>query len=69
VVPPPPAVENENAKPEYTVFMRKCIDLQAAKKVTTAQLTAIAVQLGLTGIRDLAARPDFIPAFEARLPK
>lgn len=69
VVPPPPALEDENAKPEYTAFMRKCIDLQAAKKVSTAQLTAIAVQLGLTGIRDLANRPDFIAAFEARLPQ
>ena len=67
--PPPVEAQDDGAKPEYAAFMRKVVALQTAGKVTTAQLTSIAVELGLTGIRDLAVRHEFIPHFEARLPQ
>lgn len=68
VTPPPPPVE-EQGHPEFARIMRVVIELQTAKKLSTAQTTAIAAAVGLQSIRDLQIRPDLIPSFEAMLPK
>ena len=66
--PPPPPADDEG-HPEFARIMRSVIELQAAKRLTTAQTTAIAATVGLKSVRDLQIRPDLIPAFEALLPK
>lgn len=61
--PPPPVTSNPFAE-----IMKKVVAKQAAGALNTEMTTALCVQLGLTGVKDLAARPDLIPAFEALLP-
>lgn len=53
---------------EFARVMRVVVAKQNAGALTTELTTQIAVQLGLTSVRDLAKRPDLIPAFEALLP-
>lgn len=63
----PPAATPDNIT-EFARVMRVVTTKQTAGTVNTEMVTAIAQQLGLTSIRDLAKRPDLIPAFEALLP-
>ncbi len=63
VTPEPPAQELPFAR-----VMRVVVAKQAAKTLTTEMTTQLCQSLGLTSIRDLAARPDLIPQFEALLP-
>ena len=53
---------------EFARVMRVVVGKQTAGTLSTELTTRIAQQLGLTGVRDLARRPDLIPAFEALLP-
>jgi len=62
---PAPPVAATNA---FAEFMKRVVAKQAAKTVTTEMTVEIAKSFGLSSIRDLAARPDLIPAFEAALP-
>ncbi len=72
--PPPPPVAETVADPapapmaEFPRIMKIITEKQAAGLVTTELVRGIAVQLGLTGVADLAKRPDLVPAFEAMLP-
>lgn len=73
IVPPPPAAEvaaaaNPAPMAEFARIMRVVVEKQKTAGLATEMVTAIAVQLGLTSLRDLANRPDLIPAFEAMLP-
>ncbi len=67
----PPAV-TETASPapmaEFARIMRVVTGKQAAGTLATETVAGIAQALGITGVKDLAARPDLIPAFEALLP-
>lgn len=72
-VPPPPASEPEPAAPaadltEFARIMKVVASKQTAKTLQPEMVTTIVQQLGLTGVRDFAKRPDLIPAFEALLP-
>lgn len=49
---------------EFARIMRVVV----AKKLPADFTKGLAMQLGLTGVPDLAKRPDLIPAFEALLP-
>lgn len=53
---------------DFARVMRVVAAKQKAGTVTTEGVAQIAMNLGLTGVRDLAKRPDLIPAFEAMLP-
>ena len=66
----PPAAEPAAAGPmaEFARVMRIVNAKQAAGTMSTEMSTAIAQQLGLTKVGDLALRADLIPAFEALLP-
>lgn len=77
--PPPPAEATppaadgaaDTASQSMTDFarvMRVVAAKQTAQTLSTDHVAQICQQLGLTGVRDLAARPDMIPAFEALLP-
>jgi hypothetical protein len=71
--PPPPAeaATTEPASPSMTAFagvMRVVASKQAAGTLSTELVASLCASLGLSGVRDLAARPDMIPAFEALLP-
>lgn len=70
--PAPPVAEAAPAATapmaEFPRIMKIVTEKQAAGLVTTELVRNIAVQLGLTGVADLAKRPDLIPAFEALLP-
>lgn len=65
VTPPPPAA---NGMAEFARVMKVVSAKQAAGAVTTEFVAQLCAQLGLTTVRDLATRPDMIPAFEALLP-
>jgi len=64
----PAAPEGDNGMGEFARVMRVVVAKQAAGGLSTEMTTGIAQQLGLTSVRDLAKRPDLIPAFEALLP-
>jgi hypothetical protein len=64
----PAAPESDAGMGEFARVMRVVVAKQAAGGLSTEMTTGIAQQLGLTGVRDLAKRPDLIPAFEALLP-
>ncbi len=66
--PPPPADEPAADLTAFAGVMRLVVAKQTAGTVSAEQVAAICQQLGLTGVRDLAKRPDLIPAFEALLP-
>lgn len=74
-VPPPPvpAVPAAPAPaPAATAFadlMRKITGMQTAGTLTVEGVQQIAQSLGITGVRDLMARPDLIPSFDALLPQ
>lgn len=76
VPPPPPApaapvAEAPAAAPvaPFPALMRRITAGQTAGLLTIGTTTEIAQSLGLSGIRDLMARPDLIPSFEALLPE
>lgn len=65
--PASPSNDTSGTTPDFARFMVMVVGRQKAG-LTTEMVTQIAQQLGLTSIRDLANRPDLIPAFEALLP-
>lgn len=65
--PEPPAASPVGMV-EFARVMRVVVAKQAAGTLTTEATTTIAQSLGLASIRDLAHRPDLVPAFEALLP-
>lgn len=78
-VPPAPVAETPAPVPpappapaagvtDFASLMRKVTALQGAGKLTVADTQAIAVSLGLTGLRDLMTRGDLIASFDALLP-
>lgn len=74
-VPPPPASDPPAADPapaadltEFARIMKVVAAKQTAGTATPEIVNQIVKQLGLTGVRDFAKRPDLIPAFEALLP-
>ncbi len=48
--------------------MRKVTTRQAAGVLTVEGTAEISSALGITGVRDLLARPDLVPSFDALLP-
>lgn len=64
--PPPPGAEA--GETVFAAFMRRVVAKQSSGVLTTTMTNEIAASLGLTSVRDLSARPDLIPAFEALLP-
>lgn len=66
--PAPPPGEAPAPMAEFARIMRIVTAKQAAGQLTTEFVAQLAAQLGITGVKDLAARPDLIPAFEALLP-
>lgn len=79
VPPPPPVAEPAAPAPvadaatpapvsgaaAFGALMRKVSPAQAEGKITAAQTTELVQALGLQNLRDLVARPDLIPDFEA----
>ena len=49
----------------FAAAMRKVTAAQTAGHITVEETNAIISQLGLTAVRDLIARPDLVPTFEA----
>lgn len=69
VPPPPPPVEPVVAiVAEFPRMMQSVAARQVAGTLSSEMIATVLSQLGLTGMRDLAARPDLIAAFEALLP-
>ncbi len=69
--PAPPPVESIPAPgpmAEFARIMRVVTAKQAAGVLSTEFVAGLAQQLGITGVKDLASRPDLIPGFEALLP-
>ena len=66
--PAPTATAQVAPMAEFARVMREVSARQVAGTLATEMVTAVCVQLGLIGIKDLATRPDLIPAFEALLP-
>lgn len=65
---PAPSAPTDDATPPATLFagaMRKVTAAQTAGHITVEETNAIISQLGLTAVRDLIARPDLVPTFEA----
>lgn len=52
----------------FADLMRVVTGLQTAGKLTIEDTNAIAVGLGLTGLRDVLKRPDLVPSFYQLLP-
>jgi hypothetical protein len=48
--------------------MMRVVDIQQAALITPEEVTAECRALGLSQVRDFAARPDLIPAMLASLP-
>lgn len=53
---------------EFARIMRVVTAKQATGALSTEFVASLAQSLGITGVKDLATRPDLIPAFEALLP-
>lgn len=66
--PPPPPAAASAAPTTFAEVMKKIAGMQAAGLITPEATTDICKMLGLTGIRDLVARGDLIPAFDSLLP-
>lgn len=78
-VPTPPAAgtasgpavattANEAPATTFAELMRKVTTRQAAGVLTVEGTAEISSALGITGVRDLLARPDLVPSFDALLP-
>lgn len=52
----------------FADLMRKITGLQTSGHLTVEGTAEISASLGITGVRDLMARPDLIPSFDALLP-
>lgn len=66
--PPAPAATADDATPPATLFaaaMRKVTAAQLAGHITVPETDAVLTHLGLAQMRDLFARPDLIPVFDA----
>lgn len=70
--PPPPPAETAPAPAAapaadgvqaFGAVMRKVTEAQTAAKITAAETSSLAAQVGLESVRGLLARPDLIPAF------
>jgi len=59
--PPAPPVSGAQT---FAAVMRKITEAQGSGKITAAETTSLATQVGLENVRGLLSRPDLIPAFE-----
>lgn len=62
------ATANEAPATTFAELMRKVTTRQAAGVLTVEGTAEISSALGITGVRDLLARPDLVPSFDALLP-